>query len=90
MSDVPKQIETMELFAWVGEDDQADRSKRTGEYGIKQAYCPAGFIPIVSVSRDKVAPFADGMNKQARAQGKRIRLVRFVFAEIVAETAEGE
>ena len=80
----------MELYAWVGEDDQIDRSKRTGEWGIKAGLCPAGYIPIVAVRRDKVERFADNFAKQARGMGKKIRLVRFVYAEVISETEEGE
>lgn len=61
MSQVPDAVQKLELFAWVGEDDQADRSKRTGEIGIKQAMCPAGYIPIVAVNRAKVELFTEGM-----------------------------
>jgi len=86
----PEAIRQMELYAWIGEDDQIDRAKRTGEWGIKQGMCPAGYIPLVAVRRDKVERFADNFNKQARAMGKKIRLVRFVYAEIISETDEGE
>lgn len=90
MSDVPEKIQKLELFAWVGEDDQADRSKRTGQVGIKQAMCPAGYIPIVAIQRSKVEMFAEGMEMQAHHYGKRIRLVRFVAAEVVYETKAGK
>lgn len=90
MSAVPEKLRELELFAWVGEDDQADRSKRTGKIGIKQAMCPAGYIPIVAVDRAKVERFAEGMEIQARNYGKKIRLVRFVFAEVITETEKGE
>lgn len=90
MSQIPKSIEELELFAWVGEDDQADRSKRTGEVGIKQAMCPAGYIPIVAVNLAKVKLFTEGMEMQARHYGKRIRLVRCVVAEVLYETEAGD
>jgi len=89
LSKTPPQIETMELWAWVGEDDHPDRDQRSGEWGIKQGVCPAGYIPIVAVRRDKVEHFSEAFEKQARAMGKKIRLVKFVFAEVIRETTAG-
>jgi len=36
------------------------------------------------------APVRDGLECQAELYGKKIRLVKFVFAEVVAETKAGE
>jgi hypothetical protein len=36
------------------------------------------------------APLRTAMETQARKYGKKIRLVKFVFAEIVAETTAGQ
>ena len=41
MSD--ERIETMVLYAWVGEDELG-----SGEMGIKQAIVPAGNVPLVA------------------------------------------
>jgi hypothetical protein len=83
-------LSEVELWAWVGEDDQEDRSKRTGQFGLKQAYVPAGLIPMVSVRRDRMEKYFDQAEAQAARTGKRIRLCRFTFAEVVQETCHGE
>lgn len=87
---IPERIKNMELYAWIGQDDQPDRTQRTGEWGIKQGLCPAGYIPIVAVKRGKVEPFAERFEAQASAMGKKIRLVRFAYAEVIYETEAGE
>ena len=74
-------LEGMELFAAVGEDEL-----KPGEVGIKQGYCPAGFIPMVSVSRAKMEKYWPQFEEQAREFGKKISLARFVIAEVVKET----
>lgn len=74
-------LREVELFALLGEDEFG-----SGVIGIKQAVAPAGIIPMVATSRQKVEQFWDQYEFQARRYGKRIRLCRYVFAEIVRET----
>lgn len=77
------------LYAWVGEDEFG-----SGVIGLKQARVPAGLIPIVVMDyhREKAERGAirEQMEDQARVYGKRIYLVRFGFAEVVAETKAGK
>lgn len=62
------------LFAFIGEDEFG-----SGEIGLKQGQVPAGMIPLVSVSRDKVGQdyIVEQMQRQADIYGKTIRLVEF-------------
>lgn len=73
------------IYAWVGEDEMG-----SGEAGLKQGLVPAGMIPLVVVEKHlgKIEKLVDQMNLQAKVYGKRIRLVRYVAAEIMMETAE--
>jgi hypothetical protein len=68
----------MDLFAWVGVDELG-----SGEVGLKQVRVPAGFIPLVATSREKIdrEPIRLQLTRQAAAYGQRIRLVRFTLAE---------
>lgn len=84
-----KSLAETELWAWLGEDDQEDVAMRTGEIGLKQGITPAGRIPMVAVSRSKMEKYWHHAEAQARAQGKKIRLCRFTFAEVVRETEHG-
>jgi hypothetical protein len=82
-----KPLKTIELFAWLGEDELG-----SGEIGIKQALVPAGMIPIVAVNLSKVnrASIMQAMGKQAEDYGKKIYLCRFTFAEVIWATHGGE
>jgi hypothetical protein len=84
-----KRLEGHALFAWVGEDEF-----NSGRIGLKQGLVPAGYIPLVAMDYDRHkidrAPLRTAMETQARKYGKKIRLVKFVFAEIVAETTAGQ
>jgi hypothetical protein len=64
----------MELYAWVGEDELG-----SGEVGLKQALVPAGLIPLVATTRDKMdrPEIVAQLQAQANRYGKPIRLVRF-------------
>jgi len=75
-------IEEVVLYAWVGEDEQG-----SGELGLKQALCPAGIIPLVSVREEKMRlPFIGlQLQMQATHYGKTIRLCRFTFAGVIEE-----
>jgi small ligand-binding sensory domain FIST len=76
------ELPPIELFAWVGEDEFG-----SGEVGIKQALCPAGCIPMVSVSQRKIAEayIVEQMQEVVRKYRKRRQLVRFVPVEVVRE-----
>jgi hypothetical protein len=75
----------VEIFCWLGEDELG-----SGDVGLKQGIVPAGCIPLVAVKRSKMEPLLPQSEAQARKYGKRIRLCRFTFAEVVAETESGE
>lgn len=77
-------LENIELYAWVGEDELG-----SGEIGLKQGNVPAGNIPLVAIRRDKVEKLYPQMEAQATRYGKKIRLVRFTYAEVVRETTAG-
>lgn len=80
-----ERLKSIELFAWLGEDELG-----SGEIGIKRGLVPAGMIPLVAVSLEKMKKLDGAMELQARKYGKKIRLCRFVFAEVMAETGAGE
>lgn len=73
------------LYAWIGEDELG-----SGEVGVKQGWCPAGYIPAVSIDEQKARRFAEGFQHQAANYGKRIYLVRFAVEAILDYTAAGE
>jgi hypothetical protein len=81
-------IEDHSLYAWVGEDEFG-----SGRIGLKQGIVPAGIIPLVAMDYDRYKVERDNVRVQmegmAKRFGKKIRLVRFVFAEVVAETEDG-
>ncbi len=80
-------LSSVELFAWVGEDELG-----SGVIGLKQGLVPAGYIPLVSVDREKVdrGTLGIAMELQANSYGKKIYLCRFTFAEVVGQTVTGE
>jgi hypothetical protein len=80
-------IRDIELFAWLGADELG-----SGEIGLKQARMPVGRIPLVAVKLFKMnsAAIVDAMRMEAEVYGKKIRLCRFVFAEVLFETPAGE
>ncbi len=79
-------IRAVELYAWLGIDELG-----SGEVGVKQVWAPGAKIPLVAAKRYKmeVPAIVDAMRMQAEAHGKKIRLCRFVFAEVVSETPAG-
>ena len=81
----PPAVEQLQLWAWVGEDELG-----SGETGLKQGYCAAGFIPLVAVRRGKIEKFFPQMEAQAKRYGKRIRLCQFRFVEVVRTTEYGQ
>lgn len=76
----------MTIYAWVGEDEGG-----SGRVGIKQGWCPAGFIPLACMGHDlaKLARMKPQMEEQAKKSGMKIRLCRFDLADIAAETKAG-
>jgi hypothetical protein len=80
-------LNEVELFAWIGEDELG-----SGVIGIKQGFCPAGYIPLVAVDRSKMEreQFVGPMNLQAGAYGKRIYLCRYRLEEVLYQTPKGE
>ena len=89
MKNASERLQDHALYAWVGEDEFG-----SGRIGLKQGLVPAGYIPLVTMDYDRHkidrAPLRAAMETQARKYGKKIRLVKFVFAEIVAETTAGQ
>jgi hypothetical protein len=75
------------IYAWVGEDEHG-----SGKVGIKQGLVPAGMIPLVAMSYhlDRLAKLKPAMELQAKTSGKKIRLIKFIPAEVAAETKAGE
>lgn len=73
-------LEEMELFAWMGEDELG-----SGEIGIKQGFVPAGMIPLVSIKKEKIntSNIRNGLAVQSCIYGKKIKLCRFKFIEVV-------
>lgn len=82
---VPLDIRHMELFAVVGEDEFG-----SGEFGLKQGKCPAGFIPMVSIQQGKVEKYFPQFEEFAKLYGKKYFLARFTFVEIVKESENGK
>jgi len=89
MDDVLERLKAHALYAWIGEDE-----KGSGRIGLKQTLMAAGFIPLVTMDYDRHkierAPVREAMEMQSGLYGKKIRLVKFVFAEVVAETEAGQ
>lgn len=83
---IPDRLKPVELFAWIGEDELG-----SGVIGIKQGLVPAGFIPLVATSLDKInrGMLLQAMSEQAANFGKKIYLCRFTLAEVVWTTKQG-
>jgi hypothetical protein len=83
----PDRLRSLELFAWVGEDELG-----SGVIGLKQGLVPAGYIPLVATAREKVDRdyIRMAMSIQAETYGKKIYLCRFTFAEVIKQTRPGE
>lgn len=82
---LPAKLEPIELFAWMGMDELG-----SGTVGIKQGRVPAGYIPLVSIDREKIAKYRDLLVSQSNTYGKKIYLCRFVCVEVVETTPSGE
>ncbi len=81
------ELQNLSVVGWVGEDELG-----SGVIGLKQGVVPAGCVPMIAMEYDlhKMQRVAPQMEAQAAAYGKRIRLVRFTFAEVLQETESGE
>lgn len=77
----------MTIYAWVGEDELG-----SGRIGIKQALCPAGYVPLAAMDYDleKLKRLKPGLEAQASLYGKKIRLCRFDLVDIVDATEAGD
>jgi len=86
--ETPERLKEIELFAWLGEDDEHD----SGVIGIKQGIVPAGYIPLVATMEAKVNRGAIRvvMNSLAAQTGKKRYLCRFTFSEVVLSTEDGK
>ncbi len=86
MSGTPENVESVVLYAWVGEDEYGSK-----EVGIKQGAVPAGIIPLVSVSEHKLTQphIKDALRQQVDAHRKTIRLCKFVFQEEIIALEPG-
>lgn len=76
---IPKPIATMELYAWVGEDEFG-----SGEYGIKQGFVPAGLVPLVTVHKEKIKTkdLLIQSAKMVRVYNKPRYLCKFTFSAV--------
>jgi len=76
------ELEKVELFAWVGEDEF-----KPGEFGLKSGLTPVGWIPLVSVRLDRMndPELVAQMQTITNKYDKPRRLVRFVYTEMVLE-----
>lgn len=77
-----RRLAAINLFAWLGEDELG-----SGVVGLKQALTPAGMIPLVATTREKMDQdyIRKCLQSQARAFGKTISLVKFVFDKTCLE-----
>ena len=78
-----ERIAKITLYAWLGEDEFGH------SVGLKQGIVPAGTIPMVSISQEKLDKYWEQAEKQAAQFGKRIYLCKFEVTEIVRETKGG-
>lgn len=87
MSTDPRdRLQEIELFAWIGEDELG-----SGVIGIKQGLVPAGYIPLVATTAEKINRdfLKVAMCLQASSYGKKIYLCRFKFDAVLWATGEG-
>jgi hypothetical protein len=77
-------IQQHSLLAWVGQDPT------TGAQTVKRVQSTGQALTSIDYDRAALALAKDEMEKEAEIYGRKIRLVRFAFAEILDETAGGE
>lgn len=82
MNEKPKSAEEMVLYAWVGLDDAPPFS---GEFGLKAAVCPAGWIPMVACKEEKMSQafIIKQMKQMAESTKTPGQLVRFKFDKVI-------
>jgi hypothetical protein len=85
MAEPPKEVQEFEVYAWVGRDEFG-----SGLFGLKQGNVPAGTIPMVSTSQEKLDKYWGQAEAQSEAYGQRIYFVKLTFAEVVRETKHGD
>lgn len=80
------EVKTLKLYAWVGEDELG-----SGRVGLKQGLAPAGMVPLVATSREKMGQdyIVAQMQAQALQSGKSISLVAFSFEEVIETLGPG-
>lgn len=78
--DVDQRVKEMQVWAWVGDDDEFD----TGEVGLKQGFTPCGLIPLVACKAGKIdQPYIlDQMRALVGVSGKTRYLARFTFQAV--------
>jgi len=72
------ELKDISLYAWMGEDELG-----SGEIGLKQAQCPAGMIPMVSIERRKIDQdyIREQMQRMANVYGTNPKLCEFVYKQ---------
>ncbi len=78
-------LDGMELYAWIGDDELSSDG-----ISIKRVLAPTGCVPGVALRREKAESMKAKMEADAQFRGKKVRLAKFVLAEIVAETEAGD
>jgi hypothetical protein len=73
-----QQLEEIELFGWLGEDEMG-----SGEIGLKQGLCAAGCVPLVAVKQHKMSKFIEQMQQQVNTYGKPISFCRYKLVEVI-------
>jgi len=83
----PADLRDLVIYAWVGEDELG-----SGVVGLKQAQTPAGMIPLAAMGHhlDRMLKLAPAMQALALLYGKKIRLCRFAFEDVIRETESGD
>ena len=79
------ELDGIALYAWIGDDELSSDG-----ISIKRVLAPTGCVPGVALRSEKVEAMKAKMEADARLHGKKVRLAKFVLAEIVAETEAGD
>lgn len=74
----PNQSKGLEIWAWVSVDHKEDE-------GLLSAQTPIGWTTLVTFSPKLLPVFRTLAKGIAKLSGKRVRLVRFVRAEVLEE-----
>ena len=73
-------LEDVILYAWVGEDEYG-----SGEIGIKKIITSKGYEALASTKKKSMLTFKEPMKMQSEHYGKKIRLCKFIFREVIVE-----